>query len=209
MGAIASQITSHTIVYSTVYKGWATRKMFPFDDVIMTNCLKLVWTISANREEEANYSHQVDLTHWNISSKMIVKNHTYTKLEVLVLIFTRLRIDMNVLSTCRINKTIAPACPLCSESWGPGSALHFVLKYPVHDRQRNLFIDKIVPRSPSFPNLDDVQKLKYIVDLDCPPEVISQCCKFVAEIYALRERQSTANNWWSNMTCIGNHQFTG
>ena len=55
MGAIASQVTSHTIVYSTVYSDadqrkhqsfaslafvWGidlpvTRKMFPFDDVIM------------------------------------------------------------------------------------------------------------------------------------------------------------------------------
>ena len=68
MGAIASQITSLTIVYSTVYSGadqskhqssaslafvwrihrgpvnsphkWpVTRKMFPFDDVIMDRCL--------------------------------------------------------------------------------------------------------------------------------------------------------------------------
>ena len=56
MGTMASQITSLTIVYSTVYSGadqekhqsssslafaphkWAvTRKMFPFDDVIMIN----------------------------------------------------------------------------------------------------------------------------------------------------------------------------
>ena len=63
-------------------------------------------------------------------------------------IFTRLRIDMKVLSTCRINKTIAPACPLCSRELE--SVLHFVLKCPVYDRQRNLFIDKIVSRSPSF-----------------------------------------------------------
>ena len=107
---------------------------------------------------------------------------------------------MNVLSTCRINKTIAPAWSLCSRE--PESVLHFVLKCPVYDRQRNLFIDKIVSRSPSFPNLDDVQKLRYIVDLNCPPEVINQCCKFIAEIYALRERQSTANSWWSNITYV-------
>ena len=34
MDAIASQITNLTIVYSTVYSP-VTRKMFPFDDVIM------------------------------------------------------------------------------------------------------------------------------------------------------------------------------
>ena len=70
MGAMASQITSLAIVYSTVYSGadqgkhpssaslafvlrihwlpvyspdkWpVTRKMFPFDDVIMTQCATL------------------------------------------------------------------------------------------------------------------------------------------------------------------------
>ena len=73
MGAIASQITSLTIVYSTVYSGsdkrkhqssaslafvreihrepvnsphkWpVTRKMFPFDDVIMRSENKVVFT---------------------------------------------------------------------------------------------------------------------------------------------------------------------
>ena len=64
MGGIASQITSLEIVYSTVYSGWdqrkhqsstylafvrgpvnsphkwtVTRKMFPFDDVIMSQIL--------------------------------------------------------------------------------------------------------------------------------------------------------------------------
>ena len=75
MGAIASQITSLTVVYSTVYshanqrkhqssaslafvwgnspgpvnsphKGPVTRKMFPFDDVIMYNQSPHHWTIS-------------------------------------------------------------------------------------------------------------------------------------------------------------------
>ena len=83
-----------------------------------------------------------------------------------------------------------------------GVCFALCFKCPLYDRQRNLFIDKIVSRSPSFPNLDDVQKLKYIADLNCPPEVINQCCKFIAEIYALRERQSTANSWWSNITYV-------
>ena len=73
MSTIASQITSPTIVYSTIYSGadqskhqssaslafvWGihrgpvnsphkwpvTRKMFPFDDVIMDFCIFLAWT---------------------------------------------------------------------------------------------------------------------------------------------------------------------
>ena len=53
--------------------------------ILFTNCLKHAWTNSSNRKGEANYSPQVDLTHWNIPLKTIVKNHTYTKLEILVL----------------------------------------------------------------------------------------------------------------------------
>ena len=49
--------------------------------LLFINCLKHVWTISSNRKGEANYFPQVDLTHWNTSLKMIVKNHTNTKLQ--------------------------------------------------------------------------------------------------------------------------------
>ena len=53
--------------------------------ILFTKCLKHAWTISSNRKGEANYSPQVDLTHWNTSLKMIVKNHTCKKLEIRVL----------------------------------------------------------------------------------------------------------------------------
>ena len=64
MGAMASQITSLNIVYSTVYWGAdqrkhqssasvafvrpVTRKMFPFDDVIMPQTVKLCMMMSWN-----------------------------------------------------------------------------------------------------------------------------------------------------------------
>ena len=92
---------------------------------------------------------------------------------------------------------------------------HFKYMYVIFERilvivGGGISCDKIVSRSPSFPNLDDVQKLKYIVDLNCPPEVINQCCKFIAEIYVLRERQSTANSWMVKYNiCIENHLFAG
>ena len=54
MGAMASQITSLTIVYSTVYSGAdqrkhqafvpVTRKMSSFDDVIMHGLMSLSWS---------------------------------------------------------------------------------------------------------------------------------------------------------------------
>ena len=47
--------------------------------LLFTNCLKRAWKISSNRKGEANYSSQVDLTHWIISLKTIVKNQTYKK----------------------------------------------------------------------------------------------------------------------------------
>ena len=91
MSAIASQITSLTIVYSTVYSDadqrkhqssaslafvrvihrgpvnsphkWpVTRKMFPFDDVIMTICCIQV---------QKRYSRITHLTHWGLNKWVI------------------------------------------------------------------------------------------------------------------------------------------
>ena len=113
-----------------------------------TNYLKRVWAISSNKEGEANFFWLIEDDRQE-SYIYKIRNPCIRKIS------TRLRIDMNVLSTSRINKTIAPACPQSSRE--PESVLYFVLKCPVYDTQRNLFTDKIFSRSPSFPNLDDVQ----------------------------------------------------
>ena len=53
-------------------------------------------------------------------------------------ISTRLRIDMNVLWTCRINKNIYTSLPAVFQR--AGVCLHFVLKCLVYDKQSNLFL---------------------------------------------------------------------
>ena len=102
MSAITSQITSLTIVYSTVYSGadqrkhqipallafvWGihwwpvnsmhkwpvTRKMFPFDDVIMCIDIIFVWS----RQEDRNFSHActnlvIDNHFWQIANKQVL-----------------------------------------------------------------------------------------------------------------------------------------
>ena len=107
MGTIASQITSLTIVYWTVYSGadqskhqssaslafvrgihrgpvnsphkWpVTRKMFPFDDVIMfTGLLTTLWLIVAGRcgcdFKSINFKHIVWTDILSTSSKTVVK----------------------------------------------------------------------------------------------------------------------------------------
>ena len=89
MGAIASQITSLTIVYSTVYSGaeqrkhqssaslafvrglhrgpvnsphkWpVTRKMFPFDDVIMISTHRKEWDVITSSKIQTGEAHNSD-----------------------------------------------------------------------------------------------------------------------------------------------------
>ena len=103
------------------------------------------------------------------------------------LLFTRLRTDLNILATSRANKKRTELCPLCNNE--PETVSHFITRCQVFVTERNNFYDNVIHVSPSLPNKCDNQQLKYILDLRCPPET-NQCCKFVANLYARRERYS-------------------
>lgn len=104
-------------------------------------------------------------------------------------IFLRLRIDMNHLSTSRSNKNMLAICPLCSRE--PESVNHFILRCSKFTNERDTFITSILPYTPTFISMDDINRLRYILGLHCPPEVISHCCKYVSGIYSLREKEQS------------------
>ena len=104
------------------------------------------------------------------------------------LLFTRLRTDLNILASSRANKKRTELCPLCNNE--PETVSHFITRCPVFVTERNNFYDNVSHVSPFLPNKCDNQQLEYILDLRCPPEIINQCCKFVANLYARRERYS-------------------
>ena len=197
MGAMASQITSLTIVYSTAHSGADQRKaprhwplcgeftgdrgiprtngherekMFPFDDVITIGvcpCACLLW---CNR-----YIHTS--THAG-----------YVQVCIALLWVPRLRIDMNCLATCKTKKKSTQGravCPMCNQ--GSETVDHFLLNCKHFHDIRLRFLTSVKPYTKCFVYFNSVQKLRYILDLNCPPDVIKICCSFVSELYRKRE----------------------
>ena len=106
-------------------------------------------------------------------------------------IYTRLRIDMNILSS---SKSQGPQqrelCPFCNET--SESVSHFLLKCRRYDSIRNEFFD-CLRRHDSFESfniMSDNDKLQYLLNVACPTEVIGECCNFIYKIYKLRENNT-------------------
>ena len=102
------------------------------------------------------------------------------------LIYTRLRADLNILSTSRASKKQYETCPLCQSQ--PETVTHFILRCPFFQTERCHFFDYVNNFSPHLSMKSDLQKLAYILDLRCPPESIRVCCKYIYKVYTRRER---------------------
>ena len=104
-------------------------------------------------------------------------------------IYTRLRIDMNILSTSRIHgNQHDPTCFLCqSEIEAVG---HFILRCPKYQASRSEMYEKISRHDSSFCNLNEDDKLRYILDARCPEESLGTCCNYVFNMYKERERDN-------------------
>ena len=116
------------------------------------------------------------------------------------LIYTRLRTDLNVLSTCRANKKQSKMCSMCNTE--SETVSHFVLHCLYFTVERNNFYGCIYPYSPYFSLNNESRKLSYILDLRCPPETIRYCCKFIESIHIRRERFALWHMWMYMSTCI-------
>ena len=102
--------------------------------------------------------------------------------------YRRLGTDLNILSTSRASKKRAEYCPLCHNE--PETVSHFITRCPFFDAERSDFYDNVSHVSSSLSHKCTDQQLQYILDLRCPPETIKYCCKYVASIYARRERHN-------------------
>jgi len=111
----------------------------------------------------------------------IIKNHEIRN------IFTRLRVDMNILSSCKYREL--PCCPICKS--GPENLEHFVLHCPAWGDSRIKFFQSIEKLSPSIQRASASKLLKYILDLQCPEEARRHCCTFIRSIYQMRQTAST------------------
>ena len=102
-------------------------------------------------------------------------------------IFTRLRIDMNILKTSKSQgeqqNTICDFCNL-----EPETVDHFLLRCSKFENIRNHSFDLLASSEPEIRNWIDNDKLKYILDLKCPNKSIGICCDFLKKIYLEREK---------------------
>ena len=119
------------------------------------------------------------------------------------LIYTRLRTDPKVLSTCRASKKQSRMCPMCNTE--SETVSHFFLHCPYFTVERNNFYDCINPYSPYFSLNNESRKLSNILDLHCPPETIGYWCKYIESIYIRRERFALWYMWRYLSTCIYIH----
>ena len=105
------------------------------------------------------------------------------------LLYTRLRIDLHCLATCKTKARLSSdiSCPLCKQ--GNETVEHFLLTCAHFAANRNDFYTDLDASVSLFESLDENDKLRYIVDLQCPEEIVSICCKFVSKMYHLRVTQ--------------------
>ena len=102
-------------------------------------------------------------------------------------IFTRLRIDNNILNDCkmRLNQRSSDHCSSCTGQ--KEGVEHFLLDCSYFKQQRDNFINFVSNQYRNFSYLTSQDKLRFILNLDCPKHIEGACCKFVNEIYKKRE----------------------
>ena len=71
-------------------------------------------------------------------------------------------------------------CPFCPES--VESEYHFLFICPTYKSQRDIFLEPLVRRNPHFYNLDETQKLKFIMS-----KVDYDLCYFIGNYFDIRK----------------------
>ena len=100
------------------------------------------------------------------------------------LIFTQLRSDLNVLKTCKINTDINKNCPYgCNEQ---ETVAHLLIRCRKFDEARSEFVSLwAIPR---YKLSNGHYMLKYILDLECPGNLVNACCRFISKVYNSRKK---------------------
>ena len=105
-------------------------------------------------------------------------------------IFTRLRIDMNILCTSKIHGSQnVTNCFLCHN--GNETVDHFLLKCAKFNDIRTENFEKFQRIDSNFINLDDNEKIMYILSTECPEKCLVVCCNFVTDMYKQRESENS------------------
>ena len=106
-------------------------------------------------------------------------------------IYTRLRIDMNTLSSSKSqgDKQL-DLCPLCGSE--KETVVHFLFRCSQFEHIRLVFYDELSLLGSNINHDDENEKLRYLLNVQCPPEAVGTCCRFLQQIYSRRyEDRST------------------
>ena len=107
--------------------------------------------------------------------------------------YTRLRIDTHMLETlqAKLNNSSDGICKNCSLN-SMETPEHFLLHCDKFNSERQKAYDEISNIDISFNLMDSNRRIKYILDLRCPEECISACCRYVTNLYKTREKLTNA-----------------
>ena len=95
------------------------------------------------------------------------------------IIYTRLRIDMNCLYTCKTRERMLNFS-LCNFSKSYDETVdHFLLNCKHCDDIRRPFINDVRKYTQWNLTFDQDRLLNFVLDLQCPPEAMPLCCKCV------------------------------
>ena len=102
-------------------------------------------------------------------------------------IYTRLRIDLNCLTTSKTQVGLQrECCPFCNIE--PEDVGHFLFKCDKYQVIRSDFYKQISEKviNITFSDLNLNDKLRYVLNIEAPSDATGICCKFLKNIYDKR-----------------------
>ena len=108
-------------------------------------------------------------------------------------IYTRLRIDLNCLTTSKAQGNLQrELCPFCETE--PEDVGHFLFTCVKYRTIRSEFLKQISEKEidMTFVDLDINEKLRFILNVECSTGNIGICCKFLKRIYEERLKDGIA-----------------
>ena len=130
-------------------------------------------------------------TVFNVESEFRVQRYiTLIRNPTVREIFTRLRIDMNILENSKPNIDKSPSGGRCIHCLSQAQETPYHMLFvcdKFSDIRQNAYL-YIKNKDPMFDYLSMTQGelIRYVLDLNCPEDCISRCCRVVKDIYEAR-----------------------
>ena len=141
------------------------------------------WKSNMHASSRFVYSNQCKNVYELSAYLSVIKTHEIRN------IFTRLRVDLNILASCRYKQPSAPVCSMCQTV--VEDIEHFILVCSTWQHLRSEFFRSVQVFSPSLAMASNLEKINYILDLTCSSETISHCCAYVERFYEGRQKMCT------------------